>query len=41
MNASNDPSMDPMETQVLRYTLPVALIAGIAALSFIGWLLAL
>jgi hypothetical protein len=39
--AANDPSMDPMETRLLRHTLTVALVAGTAVLAFIGWLLTL
>ena len=29
MKASSDPSMDPMETQALRYTLPLALVVDV------------
>ena len=41
MKASNDPNVDPIETRVLRYTLPIAMVGIAAALTFIGWLLTL
>jgi hypothetical protein len=41
VKASNDLSMDPIETRALRYTLPLALFGTITALAFIAWLLTL
>jgi len=38
--AANGPSMDPAVTPLMRYTTPLALLAGVAALAFVGWLLA-
>lgn len=39
--AANDPSVDPVLTAIMRYTLPVAVVAGLRVILFAGWLFSL